>query len=244
MRLVWGCEQVAVCCRGAIMAVQLPPMPASVAELPRDERGYPVPFFVAWLDDLGRPLPEQMPFGVGKPEFRTADPRKLVRCVRHQLCWICGQPLDMRKGCFVIGPMSVINRITSEPPSHRDCAEFAMAACPFLSRPKAVRREHDMPENSEPPGFYGHNPGTMAVYQCRGYIVEQHDDGILLSLPLPSGIWWYREGRRAERSEVIAAIEDARERLMPDALAEGQDAVADLESRYRTAMKISGVARR
>ena len=42
----------------------LPPMPSRIAALPVDERGYPVPWFVAWID--------------GKPEFRCADPAKFL----------------------------------------------------------------------------------------------------------------------------------------------------------------------
>jgi hypothetical protein len=37
-------------------------MPESVGRLPVDHRGYPVPWFVAWID--------------GKPEFRCADGEK------------------------------------------------------------------------------------------------------------------------------------------------------------------------
>jgi hypothetical protein len=38
--------------------INLPPMPDSIAKLPRDERGYPVPWFVAWVN--------------GKADFRCA----------------------------------------------------------------------------------------------------------------------------------------------------------------------------
>lgn len=34
--------------------ISLPPIPDAIAKLPRDERGYPVPWFVPWID--GRSL--------------------------------------------------------------------------------------------------------------------------------------------------------------------------------------------
>src|SRR5262245_54991717 len=109
----------------------LPPLPSRIAGLPIDpERGYPVPWFVAWHD--------------GKPEFRTADGRKFRQAIRDRLCWVCGQPLG-RHLVFVIGPMCTVNRVTVEPPCHLDCAEFSVRACPFLSKPQMTRRENDLP---------------------------------------------------------------------------------------------------
>jgi hypothetical protein len=42
-------------------------MPARFARLPADERGYPVPKFVEWID--------------GKPDFRCVDSRWLTKTV-------------------------------------------------------------------------------------------------------------------------------------------------------------------
>jgi len=48
-----------------------------------------------------------------------------VVCVRHKRCWLCGQPLG-KFMCFVVGPMCAINKTSAEPPSHRDCALYAV----------------------------------------------------------------------------------------------------------------------
>lgn len=49
---------------------------------------------------------------------------------------------------FVIGPMSAINRNTSEPGCHRDCAQFAVRACPlFLVLPDAQYRTGNLPSH-------------------------------------------------------------------------------------------------
>ena len=54
-------------------------LPLRLRKLPLDPRGYPVPWFVAWVD--------------GVPEFRAVDGRKFVQAVRAKLCWVCGEPL-------------------------------------------------------------------------------------------------------------------------------------------------------
>lgn len=94
-------------------------LPPRIAKLPTDERGYPVPYFVEWID--------------GKPDFRVMSSKNLARAVKYRRCWICGEELG-RFLCFTIGPMCGVNRISSEPPSHYDCARFAVSACPFLTR--------------------------------------------------------------------------------------------------------------
>jgi hypothetical protein len=94
--------------------------------LPIDERGYPVPWFVAWLPD-------------GKPEFRAMDRTKWFRAIREKLCWVCGGKLGVNV-CFVAGPMCGINRTSSEPPSHLECARYSSRNCPFLNNPRMVRR--------------------------------------------------------------------------------------------------------
>jgi hypothetical protein len=52
-----------------------------MSDLPVDERGFPVPWFVAWFD--------------GKPEFRAMDGLKWIRAVREHLCWVCGGRLGV-----------------------------------------------------------------------------------------------------------------------------------------------------
>src|SRR5215471_20238556 len=99
-------------------------MPERVAKLPRDEKGRPVPWFVAWPD--------------GKPDFRCVDAPKIYIAYRDQLCWICGEKLG-KFLAFPIGPMCAVNHIASEPPSHKDCAIYAAMACPFLATPKMHR---------------------------------------------------------------------------------------------------------
>lgn len=53
--------------------------PKFMEHLPIDKRGYPVPWFVRWID--------------GEPEFRAMNPHKFHRAIEDKLCWICGGKL-------------------------------------------------------------------------------------------------------------------------------------------------------
>src|SRR6266478_9619881 len=81
-------------------------LPRRMRSLPLDERGYPVPWFVAWVD--------------GKPEFRASSREKFRDAVKKRLCWVCGEQLGVYM-VFVAGCMCGINRTTSEPPCHLVC---------------------------------------------------------------------------------------------------------------------------
>src|SRR5215472_18265998 len=94
----------------------LPPLPERMRRLPVDDRGYPIPQFVSRLD--------------GKRDFRVVSLDHLAKCIREDVCWVCGEPLEELK-VFVTGPISAIRDINNEPPSHPECAEFAACACPF-----------------------------------------------------------------------------------------------------------------
>lgn len=172
----------------------LPAVPERMRGLPL-HRGYPVPHFVGWVD--------------GVPDFRTMDGRKLVDCVRFRKCWLCGGALG-RFQTFVAGPMCGVTRTSAEPPSHLDCAQFAVKACPFLTLPKMERRENGLPEGiQEPAGvMLKRNPGVSVLWTCRDW--RRFDDGsggLLFQMGEPTGLEWYAHGREATREEVLASVE-------------------------------------
>ncbi len=196
----------------------LPLAPPSIDALPVD-RGYPVPDFVAWVD--------------GKPEFRAMDGRKLSRDVTERRCWVCGKALTTNRVTYVIGPMCVVNRISAEPPSHRECAEYSVKACPFLSRPEMVRRENDMPDQSEaPPGIMlRRNPGVTCLWTTRnpGATIIRHGGGLLFQIwPATEVSFWCR-GRLATRREVLESVDSGLPSLMDLACKQGAEAIAQLE---------------
>lgn len=184
----------------------LPPLTPRIAKLPVDERGYPVPFFVQWVDEKNEPTEP----GVGRPEFRMMDPKKWKQCVVGKLCWVCGEPLGVYQA-FPIGPMCTVNRVSSEPPSHLDCAQWSMKGCPFLSRPNMVRREDELTKANKPNVagvMIERNPGVMAIWVTRGYKVFKATNGYLLQIGDPFEVTWYTQGRPATREEVAKAIDD------------------------------------
>lgn len=167
-------------------------MPPRIAKLPLSERGYPVPFFVAWID--------------GKPDFRIVDARKAAACAAHRLCFVCGTQLGKFQ-TFPIGPMCTVNRISSEPPSHLECCEWSVRACPFLLRPNMVRRENDLPEDRKITGIgIARNPGVTALWTVKKYTIQHVGRGRLFSFGDPEKVSWWAEGRPATRAEVEESI--------------------------------------
>jgi hypothetical protein len=170
----------------------LPPLPARMYYLPVDDRGYPIPEFVSNLD--------------GKRDFRVVSLDHMARCIRDDVCWICGQRLEVLKA-FVIGPLPAIQALSNEPPSHLECAEFAVMACPFLLLPKAQHRSIDNPKVSKLPRAAQGNPGVSCVYAVKGYALLRKPRGIIFRTGRAVRVDWYTRGRRATRSEVLAAID-------------------------------------
>jgi hypothetical protein len=196
------------------MAREFIDMPDRIARLPLDARGFPVPKFVRWFD--------------GQPDFRIIERAHWNACVRQNLCWICGEAMGVHKA-FVIGPMCCVNRISSEPPSHRECAVFAARNCPFLATPSAKRREKDLPENRIVPGeMIARNPGVACVWITRAYDILRVSNGLLIKIGPPDSFEFYACGRAATRAEIDASVESGFPLLKAAAKRDGPRAVAEL----------------
>ena len=206
--------------------VSLPEMPARIARLPRDARGYPVPRFVEWFKDgeAARRGSEG-----AKPDFRYADHAFRARAFKHGCCWLCGELTGVHQ-VYVIGPMCVVNRTTSEPACHRDCAEFAARACPFLVRPRQKRNEKGLdPEASAPGTMIKRNPGCVALYETRERkAFSDAAGGWLIRLGPPARVDWWAEGRKATRAEIEASIESGYPLLFDEAKKDGIEGIQEL----------------
>jgi hypothetical protein len=211
-------------------------MPDRIRRLPVSPTGYPVPWFVTWFKD-GEPCKD----GEGVPDFRVIDPRKMKRCLDHHVCWTCGTVMGAHK-CFVIGPMCCVNRIISEPSSHRDCAIYSARVCPFLSKPKMVRNERNMQAGLVEPAGVGlkRNPGAVCVWITKSYrpFHPPGENGILFSLGTPTDVLWFCEGRRATRKEVMASIDSGYPTLEEIARQEGPTALAALATQREVALAL------
>lgn len=205
----------------------LPPLPRRISKLPVDSRGYPVPWFVQWLD--------------GKPDFRVIGKGKLAEAYHDHLCWICGEPVG-KFLAFTIGPMCAINRISSEPPAHRECAEFSAKACPFLTRPQVERRAGGIPEGLTLADRAGisveRNPGVALIWITKRFSPFNAGNGVLFRVGPPEEVLWFAEGRKATWQEVIDSIESGLPILREYADKDGLDAVKELEKNLSTALAL------
>jgi hypothetical protein len=190
------------------------PLPARMRHLPVSDKGFPVPWFVQWID--------------GKPDFRVMDANKLRRAVKFDLCWLCGQTLGRFK-VFTIGPMCAVNRTSAEPPSHRDCAEYAVKACPFLTKPRMRRNSADLPEHEKPAGIMlERNPGCTLLWITHDYRVIRTPTGPLVKIGEPVEIVAYAEGGLATRAELDASIASGLPFLAKEAAVDGEEGQREL----------------
>ena len=192
--------------------------PGRIARLPKNKAGYPVPWFVAWID--------------GEPDFRVANADKLRSAIRRRLCWTCGGPLG-GIGAFTIGPMCAVNRVSTEPPSHRECAEFSATFCPFLNTPQMTRRDRGKPADAVNPAgiMITRNPGVALVW-VTGYrswhLFSDHEGGTLFDIGDPKETLWFARGRAATRGEVLASIDSGLPILAEMAEKDGPEAWSGL----------------
>jgi len=203
----------------------LPVLPPNMRDLPIDSRGYPVPFFVPSID--------------GSHDFRVADRQKLFRCMTEKLCWICGKSLGRRLIAFTIGPMCAVNRISSEPPQHPECAEFAARACPFLIVPAMKRRSTTMTHKAPAAGIMiERNPGVALIWMTRRWRVVHEHNGVLFQIGAPIKTLWFAEGRAATRSEALEALDSGLPILLKYAQQDGPEYRAELEDNYHRTMRL------
>jgi hypothetical protein len=172
-------------------------LPARMRSLKLTDKGVPIPWFVAYVN--------------GKPEFRAMDNQKFISAIKQRLCWVCGERMGVWK-VFVAGPMCGVNRTSSEPPSHSECALWSAQNCPFLSNPKMVRREDELINNDlmrDNVGGMGitRNPGVAMLWLTREYELFRTDTGPLIQMGEPDSVGWICEGRDATRAEVQASID-------------------------------------
>lgn len=201
----------------------LPPVAVRMRKLRVDERGYPIPWFVADVD--------------GKPDFRVANAAKWRAAVVQNRCWLCGELLGKFK-TFVLGPMCAITRTTSEPPCHHDCAEFAARACPFMILPRAKYRAANLPAECIAPAGEPimRNPGCVGLWSTLTYsafTAMRGNKGMLITVGDPVDVEWFAEARVATRAEVWESINSGLPLLLDSATRDGPQALQALRAACR-----------
>ena len=206
------------------MRPELSPLPTRMLTLSVDERGYPIPWFVDYVD--------------GKPEFRAMNVEKWIQAIKFKMCWVCGHRLG-RWMTFVAGPMCGINRTTSEPPNHLECAQWSALNCPFLNNPEAIRRVDERVglDGKAIGGFaIQRNPGVAMLWTCKDYSVFPDEmGGRLIHMGEPERVEWYAHGRLATREEVLFSVNTGLPPLMDMASKQegGIKFLAELHERFQ-----------
>jgi hypothetical protein len=199
------------------------PMSSRIRRLPISDRGFPIPWFVAYVN--------------GEPDFRVADTAKMAEAIKFRKCWVCGGALG-KYMCFVIGPMCAVNRVSSEPPSHHDCAEYAVKACPFLAQPRMRRNMDDMPKGHLKPGgvMIERNPGVTLIWTTFSYeVIGRHG---IIRIGEPETVRFFCRGRKATNAEIMESIDSGMPILKEMARNEGPTAEKELAHQYHRAMKL------
>lgn len=220
--------------------IDLPEAPQRIARLPKDARGYPTPWFIAWMS-MGSECDPAMPGA--EPDFRVIKTRAREDAWTKRLCWICGGPMGVHR-VYVIGPMGCVNKTTMEPPCHRDCAEYAAKACPFLARPRMRRMPKDDLDfaggNVRVDGeMIPRNPGVCCLYEARdARPFKDGKGGWLIRLGEPVRVDFWAHGRLATRDEVLDSIMSGLPNLEKLAKLEGHAAELELGRLTDQALKL------
>jgi hypothetical protein len=155
------------------------PMPERIARLPRDKRGYPIPFTADIRED-------------GTPDFTAINVRHWIAATRDRRCGICGVVMHSRVW-FVGGPICEINRLFYDHPMHQDCAEYALRVCPFLAMPNAhYRKIKSLREGVAIVKTASDvKPDRFMLGRTKGYrVMKVNDDVLLRADPWEDVVWW------------------------------------------------------
>lgn len=164
-------------------------LPECMSHLEKDARGYPIPYSVTRRRD-------------GTPDFRVIDPVKWGDCVTYRKCALTGLPLGS-EFAFVGGPLSMQNRLFTDPAMLPEAAEYAIQVCPFLAAPSFSYAE---PRGGKLAGedvtvFKGmstERPSVFAIGIATGYSLFKHGEGLVIQARMWKRVTYYKHGKKAE----------------------------------------------
>lgn len=126
------------------------------------------------------PIPYMNRTETDEVNFTAISYPKVIECGRDHLCGICHKPLTYWIA-FVGGPLSLQNRVYSDPPFHKECAVAAMTYCPHIR----VRNHRRTPDEKQPDDFWAapeavfEKPDSWIIALARGYKMFAHAGGLL-----------------------------------------------------------------
>lgn len=163
--------------------------PGRIKRLPRYGM-MPIPYFAFIKDD-------------GVPDLRVLHPEHYRTALEQQLCGICGERLG--RWLHFIGGLSIIERpVFSDLPMHRDCAEFALTACPFLTGALTDYSNRAYPEQTvmaktRPTEIH---PRINVLYQTGKFTITATQGMQVLIADKPSSLRYFQAGQEIKRTEV------------------------------------------
>jgi hypothetical protein len=186
----------------ALLAERLAvPLPKPMRTLPRDPRGYPIPYIV--LVDASK-----------QAQFTINDVRKVSVCIKRRLCAICGKRMDVADMWFAGGSRCFLHPLGAfiDPPMHMECGTYAMEVCPFLAARRYTGRidaakldPADLPEGMSLVDVPYMNPRLPALFgfgcaRAIGYHRKPDGSGIFVVNDWRYVEWW-KAGERVNAPE-------------------------------------------
>jgi hypothetical protein len=162
------------------------PIPARMAHLKRDRRGYPI-FYT---------IQPRVPVVDGAAvDFRVLNLRHHILCARHRRCGICGTRIDGPL-TFIGGPMCVKARIFGDAGVHEECADYARRVCPYLVNANRNYDERDVPGTYHDPNVIRAKPQRLVLYRATAYRQIPGGEGKPVFLVKPAELvdWFLPDG--------------------------------------------------
>lgn len=97
-------------------------IPELMKNLKKDRRGFPIPYVV--LEDKK-----------GVAHFKINDDIKQMKCIKEDLCGICGTTIKKNEHWFIGGQLSAFHPkgAFNDTSMHKECGEYALQVCPYLA---------------------------------------------------------------------------------------------------------------
>lgn len=83
----------------------------------------------------GLPIPYVQFVAADGPDFKAIDHGRVFEVLTDRLCGVCGQSLA-ESFAVIGGEKSIASRTFTDPPMHKECAQYAARACPYLNGEK------------------------------------------------------------------------------------------------------------
>jgi hypothetical protein len=140
------------------------PMPARIAHLRRDVRGYPIFYAIQ--------PPGEIRDG-DTVDFRVLSVTHHLQCARERRCAICGGRVGSSL-FWIGGPMCVQNRVFGDGFMHEECCRYSQRVCPYLTIAAKVYSDRAVTDARVGETLGDVNailtkPQRICVYRCREY---------------------------------------------------------------------------